>query len=217
MSTQAPPDALMFLSSRCPHCPTVLAGLVDLIKQGGLRRLEVVNLEQAPDLAGRYGVRSVPWVRLGPFDLIGLHSPDELRRWAAKAGSLEGLAEWCVERLGEGNLSSVLTKVHEDARFLDALLQLLADESTSITVRVGIGAVIEDLAGSPALAERVGQLGALTKHPHATVRADAVHFLGFVGEPARPFLERAIHDPDEQVRGIAAESLERLAQSQSTR
>ncbi|MGF1642756.1 MAG: HEAT repeat domain-containing protein [Thiotrichales bacterium] len=206
------PDALMLLGTRCPHCPSVLQGLADLVKQGRIRRLEVVNLDQAPEVAAALGVRSVPWVRLGPFELTGLHSPEELRRWAERAESEAGWAQWCAERLNEGALPRVLERVREDERWLDALIWLLGDADTSVNVRIGIGAVIEDLAGTEMLRARGDRLGALVEHENPTVRADAAHFLGFVGSAeVAPRLERLLRDPDPNVREIAAESLARFA------
>ena len=68
------PQALMLLGTHCPHCPSVLNSLSELVKQGVISRLEVVNLEQRPELGRELGVRSVPWVRIGQFELPGLHT-----------------------------------------------------------------------------------------------------------------------------------------------
>ena len=57
------PDALLLISTHCPHCPAVLAALAELVKQGAIGRLEVVNLEQHPEVGQALGVRSVPWLR----------------------------------------------------------------------------------------------------------------------------------------------------------
>ena len=76
------PEAVLLLSTQCPHCPTVLQGLSELVKQGVISRLEVVNINVRPEIAERHGIRSVPWVKIGDFELEGLHSPAELRRWA---------------------------------------------------------------------------------------------------------------------------------------
>ncbi|MGF1548867.1 MAG: HEAT repeat domain-containing protein [Thiotrichales bacterium] len=214
MTDAMPPDALMLLTSRCPHCPTVLHGLTELVKQGRLRRLEVVNLEQAPEVAAELGVRAVPWVRLGPFELSGLHSPEALRQWAERVGSETGWALWCAEQLTDGRLAVVLDRVRDDARWLDALIRLLEDPATSVNVRIGIGAVIEDLAGSDLLLARRDRLAALTRHTSPTVRADAAHFLGFMrGAELASWLEPLLRDDDANVREIAAESLARLAAS----
>ena len=64
----------MLLGTHCPYCPTVLKELGELVKSGVIGKLVVVNIEQHPEVARELGVRSVPWVRIGPFELEGLRS-----------------------------------------------------------------------------------------------------------------------------------------------
>ena len=72
------PSALVFIGSGCRHCPIVLDGLARLVKEGRLARLEVINATLEPELAARNKVRSVPWTRIGPFELVGILTPAEL-------------------------------------------------------------------------------------------------------------------------------------------
>lgn len=210
--TATPPDALMVLGSRCPHCPTVLQGLGELIKQGRIGRLEVINLEQRPDLAEALGIRAVPWVRLGPFELEGLRSPAELKQWAERAGSPEGLAEYFEELLREGRLQQVVDHIRRDPPALKGLLIPLADPEAELQIRLGIGAVMEDLAGSEALQAGVADLGELTRHEQALVRNDACHYLGMSASPeAVPYLRARLEDSDPGVVEVAQEALELLS------
>jgi hypothetical protein len=78
------PDALLLISTHCPHCPAMLAALADLVKQGTIGRLEAVNLEQCPEIGQALGVRSVPWLRIGRIELTGVHSKAELAEWAPR-------------------------------------------------------------------------------------------------------------------------------------
>ncbi len=202
------PDALLIVSGSCPNCPAVLAALAEMVKAGSIGELRVVNVEQRPEAAQAYGVRSVPWVRIGPFELTGLRSRKELEQWAARVGSPEGMADWFHALLKEGALQRVLEEVGSHPERLAAVLPIVANPEASLNVRIGAGAVLEAFAGQPALKALVPQLAALTAHGDARVRADASHYLGLTGDPgARPALEARLNDPDPQVREIAAESL----------
>lgn len=202
------PDALLFIATGCPHCPTVLAGVSELVKQGKIGRLEVVNIAAHPDTAEKHGVRGVPWLKLGPFELEGLRSPAELKQWAERAGTRAGLAEHFRELLDTGALPRVLAALKRDPAGLDALLLLLADPGTALGVRVGIGAVMEEFAGSAALQKLVAELGALTHSKDAHVRGDAAHYLGLTRDArAAAYLKPLVDDPETQVREIARESL----------
>ncbi len=201
------PDALLLTATGCPHCPTVHAGLSELVKRGKIGRLEVINISTHPDVAEKYGVRGVPWLRLGPFELQGLRSPVELAQWAARAG----MAEYFRELLDTGGLAKVITVVRRDPSQLDALLLLLADPATAIGVRVGIGAVIEEFAGTAELQRLVDELGRLTLNQDAHIRGDAAHFLALTRDArAIAFLKPLVNDAKQQVREIARESLSAL-------
>jgi len=205
------PDALLFLSSHCPHCPGVLAGLADLVKRGVIGRLEVVNLEVHPDAGEALGVRSVPWLRLGLFVLTGARTAGELETWARRATSADGLAEACHDLLKTGGLAQVLALVAADTTRLAALLAIVGNPEASINVRLGAGAVFEDYAATPALQSLIPALGELSSHPDARVRADACHTLGLsAGAAARPWLEARLEDANADVREIAREGLEQI-------
>lgn len=203
-----PPEALLLVSSHCPHCPTMLKLLGDMVKEGRLARLEVINIEILPETAGELGVRSVPWLRIGGFELAGVRGRDELLSWATKAGSEAGMADYFHALLKEGDLPRVLAVVHAEPRQLEALLPIVANPEASINVRIGAGAVFEDLTGTPAIRALIERLGALTEHQDARVRADACHYLGLTRDrAAATWLRARLGDLDSDVREIADESL----------
>lgn len=205
------PDALLLIASGCPHCPTVLQGLSELVKAGLVGRLEVVNIGAHPEIAQAHGVRGVPWLRLGPFELEGLRAPAELRRWAERAGSAAGMADYFAELLKTGQLEKVTQMLAAQPAGFKALLQLLADPDTDLHVRVGIGAVMEEFAGSATLQDLIAPLGELTLHTEAHVRGDAAHYLALTkSADAAPYLRSLLNDPEPQVRELAAEGLAAL-------
>ena len=88
------------------------------------------------------------------------------------------------------------------------MLNLFADEETPLDSRVGISAVMEELAGSPLLRSISAELEQLTLAGSPHVRSDACYFLGLSGDTgAIPAVSRLLDDPDLQVREIAAETL----------
>lgn len=209
--TQNRPDALLLLTSTCPHCPGMLQSLSQLVKQGVIGRLEAVNIETHPEVAQQHGVRSVPWLKLGEFELEGLHSLAELRQWAERAGSPAGLGEYFHELLKGGQLARVSADAERGGAALQALLQLLGDPDTELTVRIGINAIVEGLEGKPLLAEALAPLSALARHADAHVRGDAAHLLSYTHLPAaRPLLTELLRDSNADVREIAREGLARL-------
>jgi len=205
------PDALLLLSTHCPHCPAMLSALADLVKQGTIGRLEAVNLEQHPEVGQALGVRTVPWLRMGRIELAGVHSKTELAEWAAKADSEEGLADWFHLLLKEGQLPRAQALIEADPALLAAVLPIVGNVEASLNVRLGAGVLLEEFAGSDTLRALLPRLGELSQHADARVRADACHYLGLTGdEAARPWLDARTADEDADVREIAAESLQAI-------
>ena len=204
-----PPDALFLLGTHCPHCPTVLQGLANMVKAGTLGTLEIVNIEQRGDIARELGVRSVPWVRIGSFELEGLRSEKELREWALKASTNKGMTDWLEELLSSGNLETPLERVRSDPAMMDALLELFTDTETGLNIRIGISAVMEHLQETETLSTIVDRLGELTRHEDARIRGDACHYLALSGDPAAAaYIKPLLKDEDKNVREVARESLE---------
>lgn len=207
------PDALLLIAPDCPHCPAVLAGLSGLLKEGVIGRLEVVNVAARPERAAELGVRTVPWTRIGAFELDGVQSPAELRRWAEQTNSLDGMADYFFRMLTTGRRAQVEEMARQDASRLLALAHLMERPEASMAVRLGIGAVLEELQGSGLTETMIPVLGALARNGDALTRADACHFLSLIGgSQVAPWLRACLDDEDKEVREIAAEALEELEQ-----
>lgn len=213
MSTPQSPDVLLFIASQCPHCPNVLSGLADLLKRGLVGRLEAINIESHPESAQALGVRSVPWLRMGLFQLTGARSPVELEIWARRAVSADGISDAFHDLLKQADLAQVLQLIQAEPTRLAALLPIVANPEASLNVKLGVGVVFEEFAGQPALRHLVADLGGLTQHEDARVRADASHLLSLTqAAEARPWLLAGLQDENAEVREIAAESLQALGE-----
>ena len=207
-SALTPPDALLLIAPGCPHCPTVLQGLSELLKSGRIGRLEVVNIGIHPDVAQTHNVRAVPWLRLGPFVLTGLQSPAILAQWVERSQSNDGVNEYLRERLADGDIAGVLATLQHTPHIANALVHWLGDPQAELQVRLGAAAVIEHLEGSDTLASLIDALTALTTHTDSRMRMDAAYALGLTHNPAvRSTLEGLRQDADASVRETAEDSL----------
>ncbi len=207
----SPPDALLLLAPGCPHCPAALEGLAQLLKEGAIGRLEAVNLAVHPERAAELGVKTVPWLRLGVYQLEGAQSPAALRRYAEHGDAPDTLAGYFHDLLISGRRHQVENLLRQNPAHFHALPRLLADPEASMAVRLGIGAVLEEFQGSDLAQRIVADFGELTRHPDALTRADACHFLSLIGGAATlPWLRACLADGDAGVREIARDALEEL-------
>ncbi len=211
-NSATPPSAVVLIGPTCSHCAHVVDALQALMKDGSLSRIEIINAEIETGLAASMGVHSVPWIKMGPFVLEGSHTEAELRQWANRVAAPDGMAWYFDEQLKDGKLSLVEAMVSEEPDRLSAIIPLASDTDTAIQTRVGIGALLEGLEGTGMAKTLVADLGKLTRHPDARVRADACHYLALCENPAAvSFLESCIKDDDPTVREISAESIEHLS------
>ena len=209
----SPLEAELLIATGCVHCPVVLEGVSTLLKEGVIGSLRITNIVSQPERAQELGVRSVPWLQLGPFTLQGLHSPAELRDWAKRAGSVEGMSLYLHDQLKQGHLEAMEKMLANQPQWLMALLPLLEDEDTDMKVRIGVDALLESLASDTDLSSLVEGLGRLSQHDRQALRSDATHYLALTGSPsAIPYLEARLQDDSAEVREIAEESLAELRQ-----
>ncbi len=192
----------------------VLQSLTEAVKAGRLARLEVVNIAEHPEVAEGVGTRSVPWLRVGAFELEGLHTATELAAWIEHATRGTGWDQYFSMLLEQGKLPKALVMVREDDARLSAVIGLLGSLETPMAARIGAGAILEEFEGSNALRHHISDLVALIRSPHAQVRADACHYLGLTDVPeAAAHVRPLLSDADAEVREIAQETLERLTAS----
>ncbi|MBU1424169.1 MAG: HEAT repeat domain-containing protein [Gammaproteobacteria bacterium] len=206
-----PPDALLFITPVCTHCPAVLQSLSELVKQAQIGKLTVVNIAAHPEQAAEYEVRSAPWVRLGAFTLTGAQSIAELRQWAEWASGEEGTAHYVEHMLREGGYKHAVAFIAGDTHRLKSLLAIVANPEANISVRLGVSALLEAYANTPELQAMLPQLAELTFHTDHRVRADACHLLGLTGSAsACSYVAACLKDANEEVREIAQEALQEL-------
>jgi HEAT repeat protein len=185
-----------------------------MVKNGDIGRLEVVNISIYPAIAAEVGTRSVPWMRIGRYELSGNYTTGELRSWVEKAASGNTDSEYLRELLEQQQLDQAIEYIRSDASHLPQLLELMQDEEGSLSVKFGIGAIFEALEGSEALVQAIPDLGKLTGHEKANLRGDAAYYLGLShDQSAKPWLQPLLQDTWQDVREIAGESLDMLEES----
>lgn len=209
--SESPPDALLFIAPGCIHCPVVLHGLSELVKQTLIGKLTVVNVAAHPELAKKYDVRASPWLQLGPFTLTGAQTPAELKQWTAWASSENGAVHYVEHLLKEGGFKKAGEFIAEDTHRLKSLLSIVANPEANIEVRLGVSALLETYSNKPELQHLLPQLAELTHHTDHRVRTDSCHLLGLTGsKSAQPFVKACLDDSNEEVREIAGEAMEEL-------
>jgi len=205
------PSALLLIASGCQHCPAVLQSLSELVKDARLSSLEVVNIVAAPERAQELNVRSVPWVKIGDFELVGMKSKKELEEWIEKSTNPEDLSAYFEELMTSGEISKVQEMMEQQPQHIQSLFNIMSNEQSSLSARVGVGAVIEHLAGTETLINSIDTLGEYCKSPNPRIRNDACYYLGLSHDvKAKKYIQPLLNDENADVRECAEDALEDL-------
>ncbi len=121
------PAVLMLMGRQCTYCGPMMQALTELMKAGQIAELRIVNIEHSPELAVRLGVRSVPWLQIGPFELLGSRSKQEMLLWIERASSSAGFNDYLEEVLSEGNLEYANKLIESYPQALENIIELMAD------------------------------------------------------------------------------------------
>jgi thiol-disulfide isomerase/thioredoxin len=205
------PKVLMMMGTQCTYCGPMMQILTELMKAGQIAELRVVNIEKDPELAQQLGVRSVPWMQIGPFELLGSRSKQELLLWIERASSFEGINDYLEEVLSEGNIDYANKLIHRHPQVLENIIELMADPEAKINIRLGVGAIIEDMAESDEFKVVIPRLRDYLASNDARIRGDACHYLSLTKDLSQvPLIEQLLSDESDEVREIAQDSLDDL-------
>ncbi|GMR18707.1 MAG: hypothetical protein BMS9Abin33_1141 [Gammaproteobacteria bacterium] len=202
-------EAKLLIAPDCPYCTTMMNLLGDLLKEGKIARLLMINIVEQPDEAAKHNVRSVPWLKLGEMEFTGAQTRIELEHAIDMAVSDDGQQRFLLEQLKNGRLDEVAALVERDKSQLPDLVALLKGKEVPMTVRIGVSAILEGFQENPSvLKDILPDLLELSESPDETIRADACHFLSLEGsDKAVNRLHECAKDDSAMVREIATESL----------
>ncbi len=205
------PAVMMLMGQHCTFCGPMMQILTDLMKAGQLTELRIINIEKQPELAQELGVRSVPWLQIGPFELAGARSKQEISEWLERASSFDGISEYLEEVLAEGNISFADRLIDRYPQALENVIDLMADADAKINVRLGVGVIIEERAASEEFKAVIPRLLDYLSDDDARVRGDACHYLSLTNDRSYiPQIQTLLQDESDEVREIAQDSLDEL-------
>ena len=121
------------------------------------------------------------------------------------------LSSYYNSLLLSGEATRVSALILKTPRSFPALIELLTTKGKPLSTRMGIGVVMEDLAGTQVLKDYVPLLMPLTQDEDARLRADACYYLELSADPiALESVRACLNDPDPAVREIAADAVAAL-------
>ena len=206
-------QVLMLVGTSCQYCSPMLASLSELVKGGVIDSLEVVNIEKKPEIAEILGVRTVPWLRIGWFELEGLRSKSELTRWVNNTSSENGISEYYAEILAQGRVKQCLGLLKQHPETMASIISLMSDPNEKINIKLGIGVIFEEMASSSEFEKFIPALACYLGNEDARLRLDACYYSTLTQNPKTiALIEPLVNDENEEVREEAKDSIESLSE-----
>lgn len=210
----SPVSVQLFIAPGCPHCPSVLQALSEMIKAGEIAELIISNMAIVPEKAQALDIRSVPWIKIGPFELTGLHTKGELQNWIDRVGTDKGMQDYLVELFTTGELLKVIMLIKKDTTLLQHFPPLLENKDTPLGAKIGIGAVFEEFQGSPILQALIPELSKLLESDVPSIRNDACYYLGLTeSQDAIEHIKKLIDDEHGEIRETVNDALNMIQDS----
>ncbi len=199
----------LFIAPGCPHCANVFQALAELIKESEFAELEVSNMALVPEKARELNIRSVPWIKIGPFEFTGSQTKGELHTWIKRVQSDTGMQDYFNELLTTGELKKVIAVLKKDPELFKHLPQMMQNEDIALGAKIGIGAIFEEFQGRPEIQALIPELSELLKSDNAHIRNDACYYLGLTESPDAIDAIKSLADDDtEEVRETVKDALE---------
>jgi glutaredoxin len=173
----------LFVMQGCQVCPQMERTFHDLQLKGEISDLKVFDVNEYPELAQQYNIRSVPYYTINGIAFTGLKSQSEILK-LLQSEEVENIQLWITEQLAEGQLAEVEMRVLQQPAVREALMQLLEDVDTPLMVRIGLSAVIETLAEQGVFSSFEARFIALADHPQDRIAIDAIYYLQLLSTAA---------------------------------
>lgn len=210
----SPASLTVFVAPACPHCPGAVREANRLALSSVLVTTTIVDAQAYPDLAARFGVKSVPYTLLDEgLSFTGIVRAAEIAEKILMRGQ-ESFAHLRFRSLVEsGRFSAAVEQLREDGA--GRCFSSAWKESTTSS-RIGLLLVTEEALGEDpsALDRTLADILPIHCTQDAALRGDTADLIGRIGHPrTQSILEELCSDPHPDVAEIASEALEELKSS----
>ena len=193
----------------------LLYQLLAQLKKGKLSSLNITNIAVDNEKAEKLNIRSVPWFSLendiAYMIFSGDHSAKEIQQWISASQTINGMQDYIEESLRNGQLMTIVQAIQLKPALFSNVTAMLEDEETSMDIRIGLDALIENFSASAILRQHNSELIKLAETDNVRLQIDALHYIALTADAKHiEFLKNIIKHKDPQIKEAAAEALETL-------
>ena len=215
MKDSSPISVELFVATGCSYCPLVLNELTEQLKEGSIAELKIINIAVDNTRSDELNIRSVPWFSLSnnsSFMIFsGNYSPKEIKNGIKVAQNADGMKDYIEESLSKGELMTVAQAINIQPSVLSSVIAMLGDEETSMDIRIGLDALIEQFSGTKILQDYTNELKKIATSNITRLQIDALHYIALTGDVEnKMFLQEQVENTNPQIKEAALEAIETL-------
>jgi predicted metal-binding protein len=215
MNDAIPLSVELFVATGCNHCPIVMTELSEQLKKGSIASLTIHNIAVDNARAEELNIRSVPWFSLTNHHSFmifsGNHSPKEIQEELKNAQAADGMKLYIEDCLSKGELMTVYQAIQIRPDILSNVIAMLADEETSMDIRIGLDALIEQFSKTETLNKHADDLKKIALINIPRLQIDALHYIALTGNiENKLFLQEQTKNTNPQIKEAALEAIETL-------
>jgi thioredoxin-like negative regulator of GroEL len=208
---EQPAELLVFIAPTCPHCPQAVKVANQLALANPKITASIIDVQQFPELAGRFAVSSVPLTVMdNGFSFTGVVPAAKVAEHILARGSDAQRTEGFLNLI-EGGRVAVAVRALCRGSGLEPFLHSWKKSVTS--QRIGLMMAAEEaLEENEEALDRIStDLLPLLAADDAALRGDTADLLGRIGLPhAVDSLKALLNDPNPDVAEIAEEAIKEI-------
>lgn len=199
----------LYHTSHCPNCHAQEKILLQLQTQEPTLKFQSINLEQSSNLQITPAIQSVPTLFINDYRFEGLMTASEVKKWLAPENHDKN---YINDLLKSSQLNLALHWLRQHPSALPCITELLANESIDMTVRLGLDALIEQLAENKFLTALTPAFGGLLESATDSLCIDILHYLAMIGSvDAKTYIKTCTTHGHPEVQRVANELLKELS------
>jgi hypothetical protein len=214
-ATDSEAEIQVLVSLHCPRCPLVVEAMLGLSNRRSSISSCIIDVGQFPDLAEKYGVKSVPATILDRnLVLIGAVTADRVRELIEIRGTPKFKEEVIRSLIESGRVEEAAAcLVHDTGRKIVLNLLQEPDFSKRLSALVVMEKALDE--NPEPIRKMVPLIAPLLSHADSRIRGDIADLLGKIGDPEVILqLEPLTKDPNPDVAEAAEEAIEELRKHQ---
>jgi thioredoxin-like negative regulator of GroEL len=169
----------LFVMPGCAICPQMEHLFSNMLHQGEISSLDIIDVTEHEELAKQHHIRSVPFYLINGIGFTGARSADEIRA-LLKQDEVGNWKETLVQALSQGELDTAEKAISENESARDAMIGLLKAADTALVVRIGLTAVIETFADQDWMLDYQDHIIDMTDHADQRIAVDALYYLSLI-------------------------------------